>query len=395
MVILTRSTAHRAPGVPRTASVRPLTMRHLGPNWYAAVMGTAIVASAGATLPRIPGLRVGCTVVWALSAVMLAGVVTARVAHWLRHRDQARAHLHDPAIAPFYGCFPMALLSVGGATLSVGRDVLGERTAVVVDAVLFGAGTVIGLTVTATILYLMLVRHRLEPADASPAWVLTVIPPMVASAVGPALVPHLPAGQPRQALLLGCYAMFGLSLLATLTLLPLIFGRLMLHGLLPLALTPVVFIVLGPLGQSTTAVGQLADVAQTAVDDSYTRALRAFAVVYGVPVMGFALLWLALSVLLVVRALRRGMPFSMAWWAFTFPIGTCVTAADGLARHTGLEAFQWLATGLFALLVLVWVVTWSGTLRGLITGALLAGPDGSGPVTVPARRATETRPRET
>ncbi|MFF3754900.1 TDT family transporter [Streptomyces sp. NPDC002018] len=382
MATLTRFNARYAQVAARADVTRPspdvappFTVRHLGPNWYAAVMGTAIVASAGASLPqRIPGLRTGCTVVWALSVLMLAAVLTARAGHWARHRDQARDHLLDPAVAPFYGCFPMALLSVGGATLVVGRDVLGEPAAVAVDAVLFAAGTAIGLAVTAMILYLMLVQHRLEPADASPAWILTVIPLMVASAVGPALVPHLPAGQAREALLLGCYAMFGLSLLATLTLLPLIFGRLMLHGLLPVALTPLLFIVLGPLGQSTTAVGQLADVAPTAVDDSSARALRAFAVVYGVPVTGFALLWLTLSILLVARAFRHGMRFSMTWWAFTFPIGTCVTAAEGLGRHTGLDAFRWLAAGLFTLLVLIWAVTWAGTLRGLISGALLAGP---------------------
>ncbi|MGW2509743.1 TDT family transporter [Streptomyces scopuliridis] len=383
MVSLTRPAERPSVSVSLVVAGRSPRLRQLGPNWYAAVMGTAIVASAGAALPqRIPGLRAGCTVVWALSAVMLAVVATARAAHWLRHRDQARLHLLDPAVAPFYGCLPMALLSVGGATLAVGRDVLGERTAVVVDAVLFGTGTVIGLVVTVSILYLMLVQHRLGPADASPAWVLTVIPLMVASAVGPALVPHLPAGQARETLLFGCYAMFGLSLFATLTLLPLIFGRLMLHDLLPLALTPTVFIVLGPLGQSTTAVGQLADVAPTAVDGSYAHALRAFAVVYGVPVMGFALLWLALSTALVVRALRRGMPFSMTWWAFTFPIGTCVTATEGLARHTGLTAFQWPAVGLFVLLVLVWAVVWAGTLRGVFSGALPAGPGEARPEAV-------------
>ena len=49
--------------------------------------------------------------------------------------------------------------------------------------------------------------------------------------------------------------MFGLSLLATLLMLPLIFARLVRHGPLPLALTPTLFLVLGPLGQSTTAVG--------------------------------------------------------------------------------------------------------------------------------------------
>lgn len=43
--------------------------RDLGPNWFALVMGTGIVANAAAVLPlRAPGLRVFATVVWALAA---------------------------------------------------------------------------------------------------------------------------------------------------------------------------------------------------------------------------------------------------------------------------------------------------------------------------------------
>lgn len=375
-----------APASHATAGVRPPALRYLGPNWYAAAMGTAIVASAGSGLPlEIPGLRAACVVVWALSAVLLALLLAARAGHWLYHRDQARAHLLDPAVAPFYGCPPMALLSVGGATLLVGRDVLGERTAVAVDAVLFGAGTLLGLVVAVAILYLMVVRHRLEPADASPVWLLPVLPPMVSAAVGPLLVPHLPAGQAREALLLGCYALFGLSLLATLMMLPLVFGRLVAHGPLPLALTPVLFLLLGPLGQSTTAVNQLADVAPGAVGAPYAGALGAFAVVYGVPVMGFALLWLALSAALVVRAARRGMRFTMTWWAFTFPLGTCVTGAEGLGRHTGPVALEWLATGLFILLVAAWSVAGWCTLRGVFSGALPAAPPVPRPAPARAR----------
>ena len=42
--------------------------RDIGPNWFAAVMGTGIVAIAAATLPlHLPGLRVFATVVWALA----------------------------------------------------------------------------------------------------------------------------------------------------------------------------------------------------------------------------------------------------------------------------------------------------------------------------------------
>ncbi len=358
---------------PETAPRAHQALRQLGPNWYASIMGTAIVANAGATLPyQLPGQRVACQLVWALSAVALAVLLTARAGHWLHHRDQARAHLLDPAVAPFYGCLSMALLAVGGGTLIVGKDLIGTGAAVAVDAVLFTAGTAIGLVMAVTVPYLMVVRHQVEAGQATPVWLLPLVAPMVSAALGPLLIPHLPAGQPREAMLLACYAMFGISLLATLLMLPLVFGRLIVGGPLPLALTPTLFLVLGPLGQSTTAVNQLADMAPQSIGAPYAGALGAFAVVYGVPVMGFALLWMALAAAMLVRAARNGMGFSMTWWALTFPVGTCVTGAAGLARHTGLTAFAWLAAALFLALLTAWLLAAAHTLRGLFTGRLLA-----------------------
>ncbi|MFF9284104.1 TDT family transporter [Streptomyces griseosporeus] len=354
-------------------------VRHLGPNWYAAVMGTAVVATAGTALPvPLPGLRTACAAVWALSLLMLVALLAARALHWRHHRDQARAHLLDPAVAPFYGCLAMALLAVGGGTLTVGRDWIGARAAVAVDAALFGAGTMTALTAAVAVPYLMAVhhpaRHRLDAAQASPVWLLPLVAPMVAAAVGPALVPHLPAGQPRETLLLACVALFGLSLLAVLLMLPLVFARLVTGGPLPLALTPTLFLVLGPLGQSTTAVGKFADTAPGVVPGATADGFSALAVLYGVPVMGFALLWLCLAAAHVLRARRDGMRFAMTWWAFTFPVGTCVTGAEALSRHTGLAVFDGLAVLLYGVLVAAWVAAAAGTVRGLLSGALLAAP---------------------
>lgn len=357
-------------------SAAPLSTRNLGPNWYASVMGTAIIGGAGATLPvHIPGLRTACTAVWAFSLLMLAALLAARTLHWVRHRDQARAHLLDPAVAPFYGCLSMALLAVGGGALLVGEDWIGTGVAVALDAVLFTAGTVIGLAAAVAIPYLMVVKHRVEPGQASPVWLLPVVAPMVSAALGPLLVPHLPAGQAQETLLFACVAMFGLSLLATLVMLPMIFARLLTGGPFPLALTPTLFLVLGPLGQSTTAVNKFADTAATGVVPApYDQGFAVFAVLYGVPVMGFALLWLALAGAMVVRARRRGMGFAMTWWAFTFPVGTCVTGAEGLGKHTGLAVYDWLAIALYAFLVTAWTVALAQTLRGLLNGTLLAAP---------------------
>ncbi|WP_053853123.1 TDT family transporter [Streptomyces sp. NRRL B-24085] len=361
-------------------------VRHLGPNWYAAVMGTAIVATAGVALPvHLPGLRTICATVWLLSLVLLLALLGARALHWRHHADQARAHLLDPATAPFYGCLAMALLAVGGGALTVGRDWIGTTAAVALDAVLFTAGTAVGLAAAVAVPYLMAVRQKAEPGQVTPVWLLPLVAPMVSAALGPLLVPHLPAGEPRETLLLGCFALFGLSLLATLLMLPLVFARTVTGGPLPLALTPTLFLVLGPLGQSTTAAGKFADVAPGVVPAPYSEGFGVLAVLYGVPVMGFALLWLALAAAHVVRARRHGMRFAMTWWAFTFPVGTCVTGAEALARHTGLVGYDWLATGLYAALVAAWATAAVHTVRGLVSGALLAGPR---PVPVVLRPAT-------
>ncbi|MGW5178095.1 TDT family transporter [Streptomyces sp. NPDC004082] len=363
--------------LPAAESRRPraVAVRHLGPNWYACVMGTAIVGTAGAGLPGdVPGLRSACTGVWALSLIALAVLLGARALHWVHHRDQARAHLLDPAMAPFYGCLAMALVAVGGGALVVGEDWIGTGAALALDAVLFTAGTAVGLAAAVAVPYLMVTRHRAAPGTATPVWLLPVVAPMVSAAAGPLLVPHLPPGQARESLLFACVAMFGLSLLATALLLPLVFARLLSAGPLPLALTPTLFLVLGPLGQSTTAADKFARYAPGAVPVPYERGLGVLAVLYGVPVMGFALLWLCLAGAMVLRARRRGMRFAMTWWAFTFPVGTCVTGAEGLARRTGLVAFDALAVALYALLVAAWAVAAVRTGRGLVSGELLAAP---------------------
>jgi hypothetical protein len=43
------------------------------------------------------------------------------------------------------------------------------------------------------------------------------------------------------------------------------------------------------------------------------------------PMWGFAMLWLALAAAVTIRTARQGLPFSLTWWSFTFPVGTELT----------------------------------------------------------------------
>ena len=347
-------------------------LRHVGPNWFAAVMGTGIVATAGVTLPvQVAGQRAAALAVWAGAAVLLLVVVVATAAHWARHPQRARAHLAHPVMSHFYGAPPMALLTVGAGALLVGRDLIGLRAAVDLDWALWAVGTALGVASAAVVPYRAFTRHDYSPDSAFGGWLMPVVPPMVSASTGALLVPYAAPGQPRETLLLGCYALFGLSLLASLVVISLIWGRLVQHKIGAAAAVPTLWIVLGPLGQSITAAGLMGNAAATVLPAPYAGGAAALALFYGLATWGFAVLWLAIAAAVTLRTARRHLPFSLAWWSFTFPVGTLVTGTSGLAARTGLGLFGAVAVGLFLFLLGAWAMVSVRTARGAASGRLL------------------------
>jgi tellurite resistance protein TehA-like permease len=151
---------------------------------------------------------------------------------------------------------------------------------------------------------------------------------MVASATGAALVAHWL-----------CWTCFGISLVATLVILPRIQVRVERDAV------PGLWVVLGPLGQSVTAANLLGP--------------RAVGLAYGWVVWACAMAWIAYVLPVTLRARPR---FTFAFWAFTFPLGTVVTGTSALHLTD-------LAGVLFAGLLVGWGVAAGGTVRYLSAAA--------------------------
>ncbi len=345
--------------------------RDIGPNWFAAVMGTGIVAIAAATLPlRLPGLRVFATVVWALAATVLIALIVAWSVHWTRYPERARAHAANPVMAQFWGAPAMALMTVGAGTLLLGGGLIGPAVAVRADWVLWTAGTALGLVTACWIPYLMMTRHVIGEGDAFGGWLMPVVPPMVSAATGALLIPHVASAQGRLTLLLGCYAMFGISLFVSVIIITQIWARLVTHKPGAAVMVPTLWIVLGPLGQSVTAAGNLGTQAAHVLPEPYAAGAAVFALLYGIPTWGFAMMWLALAAAITVRTARRGLPFALTWWSFTFPVGTCVTGTIALAAGSGADVLRVASVDLFVLLVAAWLVVAAHTVAGSASGRL-------------------------
>ncbi|RIJ78030.1 C4-dicarboxylate ABC transporter [Nakamurella silvestris] len=359
--------------------------QNISPNWFATIMGTGIVAVALAGLPvQLPGQHVVATLVWILAAVALTALVPTFVRHWVRHRRAAWGHWADPVMSQFYGALPMALLTVGTGTLLLGTPILGAGAAVGVDILLWSVGTALGLTTTVVALVRLLGRGRLAQGSLLPAHLMPVVPPMVSATAGALLVPHLGSGrwgpfQPGAAMLVGCYGLFLISLTVGM---PILIGAgvRILRGNPPTGkAAPTVWILLGLVGQSITAANLLGKQAHLVLPGEVARGLEHVGVVYGTvaAIVGSAVF--ALLAVLTVRAFRRGLGFSLTWWSFTFPIGTCVTGATALAAGVAavggpapvLALLRGVAVGLCALLVFAWSVVAARTVRRSWSGELL------------------------
>jgi C4-dicarboxylate transporter/malic acid transport protein len=368
------------------------TSKYLGPNWYASVMGTGIVANAGAILPfDVPGLKNLCLVVWLLAAALLVGLLIATAIHWLRSPQIARSYGHDVQMSQFYGAPPMAFMTVGAGALLVAHSFLGLRLAVDLDWVLWTLGTITGLITATLIPYRLFTEIEVRPDAAFGGWLMPIVPPMVSASTGALLIPYVASQSGRATLLCGCYAMFGMSLVAALIIITLIWSRLAHFGSSNSGRVPTLWIVLGPLGQSITAAGILGAQAHLAVFPQLAAGMSIFAILFGVPVWGFAMLWAVLAASLTVRTMRKKMPFSLTWWSFTFPVGVTVTGTIRLALQTGLPAFRWASAFGYVALLGAWLIVAMRTSHATGRGLLLR-PPAPGSTTPVASKVSRSRP---
>lgn len=347
-------------------------VEHITPNWFAAVMGTGIVANAAVALPVHSSVLTGfATVVWVSASCLLVLIGAAFVLHWVRHTDQARRYASDPVMSQFYGALPMALLTVGAGTVHLGVPLMGQTAAVSVGGALWVVGTVIGVATAIWVPFAMMTAERRHDVTALPAWLMPVVPPMVSATTGAALLEFIPEGQARLGMLSLCYLLFGMSLILGMMTLTMIYSRL-LHGGVPVDKSaPTIWITLGVVGQSITAanlLGAHAGLVFNGDQAAIATGLMVFGIVYGLIMGGFGVAMFALAVAVTVRSARRGLPFALTWWSFTFPVGTCVTGLSALGVAVGSAPIRDMAEVLYVVLLTAWVIVAVRTAKGAFGG---------------------------
>jgi tellurite resistance protein len=331
--------------------VQHAPLKHLGPGWYAMVMGLAGTSLAWhAAAPALgAGAATAAAAIGVLAALVFVVLVVAGLWRARRHRGAWAEDLAHPVRHVFVAALPISLLLLVTSAVAAGLRGPGLGA-------LWWAGSLAQLGATVWVLS----RWWRGPQAGGFQWA-GLTPALFIPIVGNVLVPlaGVALGQPQWAA-----AQFGIGLMFWPVVLALLMVRIAQHGLWPERLLPASFIFIAP----PAVVG--------------LSALR-----FGAPPpVAWALWGMALFSLLWVATLLRRIaeqPFGMAHWGMSFPMAALTALTLQLAPAGPLRMLGIALLALTSLLVAGLVLA---TLRGLLHGTLLVpeGAPAAPPVTAPA-----------
>lgn len=368
-------------------------LRCFHPGWYAAVMGTGIVAIAFSANPggwsglRGPALE-AARVVEVLVAILMVGLAVPYVARLLRYPKEALADFRSPVLGPLYATVPAGLL-VGALVAGAAGPLLLSPT-VVYDLVFWLAWVGVPLTFALSVafVYGMLSQRGTSMAQVSGSWfippVANIVVPLVLSELGA----HADPATLRLLVFVG-YGFWGMGFVLFLLVMSLLHDRLVLHALPPAGMAPSLVIGLGPVGVGALALLRLS-AAAAPLFGPVAGSVSALSLIAASVLWGFGLWWFFTIAAVMLRYLLQGpLPYGMGWWAFTFPLGALAMATLSLARAWRLTDVEYMGVGLVALLVVLWVVVALRTVWASLSGeawapgAEVALPQPSQPAAMP------------
>ncbi|MDR1603651.1 MAG: C4-dicarboxylate ABC transporter [Gracilibacteraceae bacterium] len=358
---------------PAAAEFHPI--KHLAPGWFAVVMGTGGLANIldnwGAAFAPFRPLAVCLAALAAAVYILLVGPWLAR---WLCYFGYVRRDLHHPVTVNFFVTAGVGTAIVGTNVSTIWSRWLPPDTAY---ALMLGLWIAACFIVTAFTFYtgfrLFSAEEAPDPAMMNFSWIMAPIANMSMLLLGNPLLALTAARQAGGAtLIFTLNAVFlGIGFFLFIFLSAVVFVRLTQSALPPPAAAPTFGIFLSAAGLEVNALIDMGLNAETlgffhAVPLMYFAAL----VIWG---FGFWIVGI-IAIVCLYQARRSGIPFSLAWWAFIFPLAAYTIASQKIAAWYGGPLTVGWAIFLTGLLALLWLATLAQTLRGVLNGALFTGP---------------------
>jgi len=227
---MTCSTTHRYK--PFSHLTRPReVIRQFTPNWFAATMGTGVLALALAQLPvNLPGLHVIAEGLWLFTIGLFVLFSVLYAARWVMFFHEAQRIFGHSTVSMFFGTIPMGLATILNGLLLFGLPRWGSDVIPLAEA-LWWLDVAMSLACGVLIPFMMFTRQEHSIDQMTAVWLLPVVAAEVAAASGGLLAPHLADAHSQLVMLVTSYVLWAFSLPVAFSILTILMLRMALHKL--------------------------------------------------------------------------------------------------------------------------------------------------------------------
>jgi C4-dicarboxylate transporter/malic acid transport protein len=350
-------------------------LRHFTPNWFAATMGTGVLALMLGDFPYgHPALTVVAQALWCVNVLFFTLFSLMFLSRAVFFPESFRRLFHHPVQPLFIGCIPMGFATIVNGMITLWP--ISAASMVWTNAMWWIDVALSVISVLVVPFYMFTAQeHRMERMTA--AWLLPIVPPEVTAASGGLVAQHL-APMLGTSVIFVSYVLWAISVLLSMGILTILFLRLTLHKLPHVDMAVSAWLPLGPLGTGAMAMITLGAASRHifSLTDLAPMALlwQDAGVMVALLLWGLGLWWMIMAIVFTLRYLREGLPFNMGWWGFTFPLGVFDSATYLLAKETQFSPFLYLGTAFTVLLAVFWVIVTKRSLSGMWTARLFRDP---------------------
>ena len=328
-------------------------IRDFAPSWFASIMGTGALAlvslAYSGKIAVLKNVAVGLTY---LNTALFFVLLIPWSLRWLKYREEATKDLYHPVVCHFYGTIAIAMLVLSADYLLILKNVA-------IAKAFWLIGTPLTVFFALLIPYLMFIQEKIDVKNVTPAWFIPPVGLIVVPLSGGPLIGMF-HGLWREVMVLVNYFAWGSGFFLYLGLFAIVLFRFIRHEPMPCGMAPAIWINLGPIGAGTSTLYALVK------NSPFITAKEPF-FAFGLIFWGFGLWWLAMAVIMTLHYIRKlNLPYSLAWWAFIFPLGAYVSATHNVGMAFGIEVIDSLGFALYWLLLALWLITGVKTVKHLM-----------------------------
>ena len=327
-------------------------IKNFSPSWFAMIMGTGILSiNAHFYSYFFSPLQKLSYILFYFNLFMFFILIIPWVLRWILFPQEAKKDLFHPITTAFYPTIAVAMLVIAAGFLKILNNSLYAFW-------FWSAGTVLMIFFAFIVPLIMFSHENIKIDHINPGW---YIPPvgLIVIPIAGSFFEHSVSKTFNEIITVINYSAWGAGFFLYLSLLSIIIYRLILHSPLPGKIAPTIWINLGPIGAGSIALINIIK------NSSYVNIKEPF-FVFTFIFWGFGLWWFIMAIIMTLNYIKKSqLNYSMAWWAFIFPLGAFCASSHLISKILKLDLINHIGYGIFWLLFGMWTITLLFTLKNL------------------------------